>query len=512
MIFIAELTAAIDAAGTLQTFYHSTRGYSTRPTDTPADTYISGRLLNPGNISRGMFSSSRVTGAVDAGYGEIVLQNKDGALDAYKNYGFDGQVFVLRAGEHGAAYPSGYTEVMRLKMRDVVVTLDAVRIRVRDRIEDLKTPLCANLYAGTGGTDGISARAGQRRPRAYGKPKWVAPTLVDNSLLLYQWTDNGMPVNPPSGEAVFDQGVALTVGSDYTTLSDLTNAAMPPSPGQVRFYRAGGYFRCGSVPTYLTLNSASSVSGSLGTVLKQIALDVGIASGDISSADVSAVNAASGPDVGWANTAWVTGVSDVTALDAMEQCAATRGCWFGFDRAGVLRMGQLVAPSGSPVYTFTQSQIKRMERGTATDVRVPVYSVTLRHSRNWSASGSVANSLSAEAKQERQQDYKTLLVTDASIRSKHAWAETLTRDIPSDWAENMTAITAEANRILALFGADRDLLTVEVPFTLDLLPVDLGAVVQVTHSRIGYGAGHLFTVVGVRLDLSTLRAEYTLWG
>ena len=66
MIFVAELTAVIDSEGEgiLQTFYITTgNGFITKPSDSPANTNVYPRLLDPGTYSRALFSGSKVFGA-----------------------------------------------------------------------------------------------------------------------------------------------------------------------------------------------------------------------------------------------------------------------------------------------------------------------------------------------------------------------------------------------------------------------------------------------------------------
>lgn len=510
MIYVAEITAAIDASGTLATFYHATDGFATTPADTPANTYVSARLKNPGNLRREMFSGNRVFGAVRAGFGEIVLINVDGGVDAYKDYGFDGQKIVLYACESEAvpAYPSGFTKVFELRMRDVVVSLSDLRIRLRDRLDELDKPLLQNIYGGTGGVDGVAARKGQRRPRQYGYAKWTTPTLVDNTILLYQFTDNALYgysiTNPPK---VYDSGVEITYnGTDYTSEADMI--ANSPAVGQFRMYPAGGYVRLGSFAYSVTGYTPPVSYSGTGTVLKQVALDMGVATGDINSSDVTAADAlATSGAIGWHAAG-----TDVTALQCMSEIAEVQGLWFGFDRLGSLRMGQLITPTGTAIYSFTLQNCTSVERGTPGDMAVPIWQLTYNYERNWTPNPRVAGSLSADVLYDRSQAWRQLIVSDSAIKDKHKAAEVLVRNAPTEYNTNTTTMTTEANRVLSLFKADRDLVKVKTQFALALLAVDLGSVVEVRINRFGFDAGKKFVVVAVQFDLSTGSAEYSLWG
>jgi len=65
---------------------------------------------------------------------------------------------------------------------------------------------------------------------------------------------------------------------------------------------------------------------------------------------------------------------------------------------------------------------------------------------------------------------------------------------------------------LTLFGTRRDQVTVEARFDPELLTLDLNSVVSVQWPRFGYDAGKLFRVIAQRVDFSTNRLQYTLWG
>lgn len=500
MIYVAELTAAIDAAGTEQTWLFATQGFATRPADTPANTVARARLKNPGNLRRELFSGNRVFGPVRAGFGEVVLDNTDGALDIFATYGFDGHKFILRRGEIGQPYPAAWIDVLRLTMRDVLLSLTECRIRLRDRLDELDRPILQSIYSGSGGVDGDAAAAGRRRPRMYGKPKYIQPVLVASSLLLYQASDAGFD-NGNISQVVYDRGDALAQGADYADVADLL--AHSPDPGQYRLLRAGGYLRLGSQATAVTLHRASARGSALGNCLRDCAIDAGIQSGDINAADVAAIN--NGPSVGY----FASG--DETALAAMTDMAQCGGVWFGFDRLDGLRMGRLTQPSGEPVITFTKYNCQLLDRSAPGDTAVPIYRVVFKHSRVWSPNAALATSLTAEQVRDRQTEYQQTVIESSAIQLKHALAGELQRAAPT--AEiGPAAATAEASRLLNVFSADRDLLRLRCRLNSTFLALDLGQLVRVVHHRFGLNAGKLFIVVAVQMDFASDSIEITLWG
>jgi hypothetical protein len=150
LIYLVELTAydpAISATRVLR--YCSGEGYTTKPGETPANTYYEPRLKQPVNFERAAFSRARVMGDTSVGTGVIELTGANDDLAALLNYGFDGRSAVVRVGEQTAAYPSGFTTFMSGTMEQVEAKDSTITIRLRDLLEVLDQPLQETLYAGT---------------------------------------------------------------------------------------------------------------------------------------------------------------------------------------------------------------------------------------------------------------------------------------------------------------------------------------------------------------------------
>ena len=183
--YVVEITAAVDSSGTEQTFYVGSTGFTTLPTDTPAGTAIPPHLLNPGNYERSLFTGKRTFGAVSGNYGEVVIANHNSQYDGWIDYGFDGRRFRLYYGPEDAAYPSGYTLVLQCTMLSADFGLDAVRIKLRDRLSLLDAPVIGQSFAGTGGVEGSADQAGSPKPRLMGDTflfRWSCWITVCNCI------------------------------------------------------------------------------------------------------------------------------------------------------------------------------------------------------------------------------------------------------------------------------------------------------------------------------------------
>lgn len=508
-MILIELKAAVDAAGTVQTFYMSDAagGYTTRPTDTPANEYFDARIVVAGTLGVNAFSDGRTGGGTKLEVGEIVLANSDGGLDAWLNYSFDGRPVTIRAGAAGAAYPGGFAIVLQGTVESIDATFDRIVIRLRDKQFVFDKPALSARYTGgnllpAGLEGGAGDLKGKTKPKAYGKVFNVAPPCVNTARLIYE---TGAVTTV---DAVYDRGVALTAGAVYASQADMEATA--PAAGQFRAWPAGGYIRLGSTPAGLLTadltQGAAPANRTAGQVLRQLAIDAGLPAGEVSAADVAALDAANGAVVG----IWLT--DEIKTREAMDQVAASVGAFYGFDGSGVLRMGRLTAPAGAPVATLDPWTYKRgISRRAPRDAGVPAWRVLLKHSKIWNTQPTdLAGAVTADRRAYLANEYRTEVASDAAIKTQ--W-------LMSGEAEVATLLTSaadastEAARLLALYKARRDVFDVPVPMEFiaanNLNIMDL---VSLVCPRFGMSAGRLFRVIGKRVELGKNQAILTLWG
>lgn len=508
-MILAEITAAIDAAGTTTVLRYGTEGHTTGPAETPANACYEPRIKPLSSISRAMFAGGTY-GKNRVGYGDIQLVNTDGGLDAIKDYGFDGRELVLRLGSPGAAYPSGWPVVFRGTIEQAEFNWKQASFRLRDKLMLLDRPYLQTRYAGTNSLpSGLEGEAqdlkGRPKPHAHGKVYNVSPPCVNTARLIYETGS----VN--TVDAGYDRGVALTAGADYTDQTDMeTNA---PTAGQYRAWPAGGYIRLGSTPagivTFDLTQGATAAARTPAQLLKQIALDMGVASGDISSADVTALDTANAAEVG----IWCADES--TALQHMDQLAASVGAWYGFDRLGVLRMGRLQAPSGTPAATLTETEILdgKIDRVANADEGrgLPVWRVTVNHSRNYTPQpNDLAGTVTDARRAWLALDLRATAAEDSAVKTQYLLAPELSRDTLLTAAADADT---EAARLLALYKVKRETFKLTVRVDADLAQaLDLGAVVELAMPRFGLDAGKLFTVIALDADYALNALDLTLWG
>lgn len=521
MLIVVEIEAAIDTVGTLATFLFSSEGWTTLPTDTPANTWVRPRLIQAANFRRELFSGNRVFGAVQAAYGECKLANLDGGLDDFVRYGFDGRRYTIRMGNKGAAYPAAFTTILVATMKcatfDLTETSGAVRLLLRDRLVELDIPIAPALFAGTGATEGTSSALNVRKPVVFGEIYSCKPQLINEVLLIYAVG------SPPPGYLAWplyaEDGQANlnpypTPYGDYADYSGLAGASVPA--GNYARCSALGLIRLGSAPTFdmtccvkVTDAARTLTMAKLpGTIMRHMAERVGISSSDIDLADVSTVDAARTANYGYRVN------SDETALSAMGKIANSASLWFGFDALGKLRMSPFNEPSGTPVFTFSQQNVTKLQKIDSVDTGIPIWKVTARSSFNFNPETTFAGSVPPWYREWHNKAWPLeTQVTNASVKNKHPIAGEMTVDVYTGAGATRMDDAGEASRRLGLYGVERDMVQVTTPITLALLSaIDLAKVCMLRYPRFGWNAGKLMCIVAIAINFDAMRAEITLWG
>ena len=220
-LYLAELVAFDPDTRTISTLrYASGLGYVTTPSETPASTHYDARIKQAVNVRRSLFSEGKLSGRSKVGYGELVLHNGDGALDALLDYAVEGRAVTVRRGTPDSAYPGGFTTIFSGTMEQVEVRGDTLVVKLRDKQMDLLQPLQPVKYAGSNALpDGLEGVEGDLK----GKPKPIclgqvynAPIpCVNTAKLIYQVADAEIE----TVDAVYDSGVPLLQGFPLTSRS-----------------------------------------------------------------------------------------------------------------------------------------------------------------------------------------------------------------------------------------------------------------------------------------------------
>jgi hypothetical protein len=510
-----EITAAINNAGVEQTFYVSDTTFVSKNSDTPANQWFTDAALESGSFSSYAFSDGRTSGNTLLQTGEIVLAN-DGRFDAWKDYSFGGRKIVIRMGTQAnvlaLGYPAGLPAIFSGTMLGVEVTWNQVIIRVRDKQSVLDVAFLTTAYGGTGGIDGGSDIAGLSKPYVMGLVENATPISVMTSKLIYQFHGYG-PVN--SILNVADQGLYLTFDADYST-----NAAMQAASiagGHYVTCKAEGLIRLGGSPAgVITGDCLRETSNDLRTVpqlIIQAAQRAGLTNTEIYWPDAAAVDEAHKTSAAY----WITDSSE-TALNVMDKLAKSWGMYWTFDTLGLLRMGRLTEPAGTPVITLNEANtFKNVERRSASDNNEPIWAAIVGCQKNWTpmtsdfaASVGLTSSSSTKGRNYLTKEFRQARVEDANVKLQYKLAAQWSDD---GYLDNQADAVLEATNRLALYKKHRDVFDVPVPLaTIMGTSLKMMDVVQLTLSRFGLSSGKLLRVIGIQWELKSEVVILSLWG
>lgn len=455
----------------------STHGYTTARADTPASTFYDGRLTGDFTVDRAIVGRDGI-GGLSRVFAEVVLSNADGGLDALlRDYAIDGRAVRLLVGDADAAY-STFGTVFAGVVESAGITEGAARIRCTDGLSKLALPIQETLYAGTGGLEGGADLKGKPKPLCYGAVKNITPPLVDAANLIYQVHAGAIT----DVTAVRDRGVALT------------RVLGAPAAGQYQPVLATGTFKLGASPAgEITADvqgdtpAAGGYTEHAGQIVQRI-LATRLTTSEIDTTAFANLYSALAAEVG----IWI-GTEITLVTDVLNELLDGVGAFGGFTRQGVFTIGRVAAAAGTPDLALDGADILAIEREPLPAPLEPVcWRVQVGWGKNYTVQPDVA-ALTANADRTfAAQPMRVAVDSDAAIKSQHL----LARDygpVPALYRDEADALT-EADRLFLLWGTRRAQYRVQTH--IEGMLVDLGQVVQLTHSRHLLDTGRAARVIG----------------
>lgn len=514
MIYVVELQYLDTADSTLKTAYYATEGFASKPSATPANVYFAPRVIDPALIRRDLFDVGTTGGASRIGYGELVLDNTDGALDVFNTWAVDGRTLRIRViANADAAYPSASVMLFTGTMEQAEVSASTVRVRIRDRQLITTSAFQPNKYAGTNalpnGLEGLdSDLKGKPKPKLLGGVFGIEPVPVNTSKLIFQVNDGAIR----DVMALYDSGALLSRNvPDFDYADEATMLATAPAAGTYRVWKAGGMLRLGSSPvgqlTADVLQGITPASRTAASMWQIVLTAAGISPSDISAADFAALNLATRATLGFY-------YRDETTLQAvLDDIARSIGAWWASDVNGVMRMQRLTAPSGTPVLVCNGANIVEgsLQRVPLSEGGLPSYRTVVRGVRNYTVQTNGLVGIVGAARRARlAQPWQDGISTDSAVQTTYLLANELTVETG---LQCLAAVQAEAARLLALYSVKRDRFELQLRADMTTLAlIDLGVVVTLQWTRFGLNAGKLFRVIGYQLDPTTQTISLTVWG
>ncbi len=489
--------------------YASDVGYDSRAGDSPAATPFPSDLLQTASFELRAFGGDRPGGESGREVtGALKLANPDGAYDAAALLGWDNRPVEIWRGTRARAF-ADFNLVLRGQALRVGFDEQSLTIALRDRQTALDQPVNAALYDGSGGLAGHEGIAGLAKPVAWGNLTGdngnVPAVEIDPVNLVYQVHDGAIEAI----DAVRDKGIALTAGSDRADYAALL-AGTPPS---------GGYDTClalgllrlnpesGSPAGAITVDLQGNNSGGYVETTAEIARRVvatrlgagNLSEGEIDELAVAALALAQPAPVGY----WV-GTAQVTAREVLDNLLGAIGGWHAFTREGKFTVARLDL-TGTPAETLTVSDMALRQPPERAEV-APVWQVRMGWGVSWLVQS--ADDLASEAPDKARYGNarRYAPASDSTIRARHRGARSLT--VEAYFAFESDA-QAEAARLLALYGPDRDIWTfgrlggLRGRWAGDTVTLNING---------RYGHPKTCQVIGLREELSRNEGGLVLWG
>lgn len=511
-VYLFEVNS-LDASNNPVTHYWATRGYTTAPTDSPANRHYLEVVADPGTFSQSLYAEGATRGDSQISNGGIKLSNANGELDHLVSHSFDGRTFTIkRLPEEDAPYYQAVTI-----LNGILEGLDSsqawlyLTLRIYDYRRKLDKPVQANRYAGTtitsnGTIEGTEDQKGDIKPLAYGRVRGIEPVVVNPFQWLYQLSDNVI-----SSAVCYDGGSARTPRGDHATVSAALSASI--LAGQFNTCYDKGIVRFGGIsPRYVLTCDMTEGSGTAnryaGAIAVRILNRMGFTSGDYVQNSFNTLDAAVPYEMGLYIDSEETGIS------ALGRLLSSIGAYIIPNESGQFTAGRI--SFGTPVGTITVDDAHADRGGVGlfqnpdTEANVPCWRVVLRYQKlhrtldNGSMAGCAA--MNEPWKSYLMTEWREVTAENATVKTNHPLAQEF---IVETCIDSQANAQAEANRLLSMYSVRRDVMTFDMIMTESY---KLGDTVNVLLPRFGYDSGRQMIVIGRVMDFRRDMCTLTLWG
>lgn len=454
----------VKTGGVETTRYLSSIGFVSEPTDTPASTHYAARISGGFSFSRSLDLSGSGGGISS---GDLELDNTDGALDAWLADIWSMRTIKMWLGS-AEWQKSQFVQVFSGTVEDIAPK-DRYRLslKLRDVLAPLNTQISTAVIGGSG--DNKSTLL----PIALGEVFNVEPLLLSTTgsqvyrvslgavESIIEVRDNGYPVSVTKDAAA---GTFTLTNQRY---GQITCDVQGATPGAYR-NDVGGL-----------VEWVATTLGD-GTKLDAAAIDVDA---------IAAFRAAHPQPVGL----WIP--SRANRLETMQQLAASLGATVTATPLGAVRIVQLAF--GTPTRAVGPAQ---MVEGTFAPAGRPKIqgSIQLAGCRNWTPQGKsvLAASIAASSLPILEDEWVYSTATDPVVVADYRQTES------PEPVETLLVVesdvTAEATRRLALWKTPQTVFRFDG--YADLLDLELGDTITLTHPRLGLSGGAAALVVGLETD------------
>lgn len=465
--------AVASVGGVETTRYLSDTGYTTRPTDAPADTYYAPRIIGGGRVIERL---SRDGGPAAMSFGDVELNNADRALD-----GWLADVWANRSGKMWVGDVTWPRADFRLVFDGINANLlpggrpDVLHLAVRDKLQRLNTAVTETKLGGA------STNADRLVPIALGEFHNVEPLLADKATLTYQ-------VN---GAAIEDVIEVRDGGAPVAITKALADGKF--SLNQASFWVVTCSVQGGKLAGVYVKTVAKLVE----LLATQYGTDP-FDAGDLDAANLATFDAAHPQPVGRPL------LQRENVLAVCQEIAASVGAQVVMSATGTLRLIKIALPATGTPTSVTEAM---MTGSLQIAERVPVQAaIRLGYCRNWTPQSGLQTGIPAEHKDLFAQEWLTSTARDAGVAADHKLTQEPVQQVDTLLQVKADA-DAEAARRVALWKEPRTVYSYDgAP---QLLLEELGGYQTLTHSDFDLAGGADGQIVAIERDWlnATVRFE-----
>jgi hypothetical protein len=544
--------------------YLSTNGFTTLPSDTPANQIYKAKIRNGFDFHRSLYSEGKLSGRSIPGYGAPSFINLDAEFDSWKNLSWSAARLRFWLGGEG------FTLADHGLVADVVadgVSFDQkeATVHVRDYQYLLDREIQATVFDGSGGNEGGPDVAGKKKPICCGVKANITPIYlgVDSVSGLHKFAigdgrgsvgvlrvrDVGIPLDYVSS--------APTQGGQWTVDLDAEVISLAFFDGPVTCDVIGWRYLSVASSTSWTVSNGSktySVTSTAGFAVNMMVrvartsalgstwgdgLITAIVANTSITVNVTSNSGAAGPFTNWTISPWGTiaglakaiatdlgiatfSTAKFTALDAaqpasighwipdggnglqiLDHIVGDNGGFYGFDRGASFEVGR-VAPPASPVASYTGHDIleNSLEHPQTLD---PSHQTIVRYRHNETRmTADIAGIVGDDDRAFLTAEWRQEISDDPSVLVAYPSSQPIV--VESGFYFQADA-AAEAARLMAMFGVKRHYFQFDLK--TQLLDRDVGDIINVSHSRMELSAGQNFILVDIHENLDPKRFSIT---
>lgn len=465
-VVLVEAVIGLNGGGTT-TRYLSNKGYTSSPTDTPSNTYYQPRITGSLQITRGIDVTN--SGALTQTFGDLALNNTDGALDSWFN-----DYWVNRPITYYVGDPSWDRSDFRQVFAGVcggIDTSDRVtfNVLISDKLQRLNTTVSEATLGGT------TALADNLVPLTFGECFNISPLLTNGTINEYQ-VHNGPVENIIE---VRDNGVPVSFTASLATGKfTLTNQPYGTVTCSVQGAKVSGTYS----------NTAAALVKLLITTYGSVAANRFLLS-EINTSVFTTFDAAHPQPVG----IYLSDRQNV--LDVCNQLLQSLGSQLFIDSSGLVSIVQLSLPQSLPGTSVGISDMQ--DRTLAISTLPPVVAaIKLGYNKNWTVQTTTAGGLEQKSAALFAQEW--LMVTQKDTAASANYNLYTDTDQIDTLLQVGADATIECNRRLNIFNVQRKVLKYSGFY--HLLFEQLGDPQTLTHPRFGLSGGVTGQIVSIAVD------------